>query len=40
MVDEAVQLADGFLDLDLRAGQQLDRAGHGAGVRAESGQPV
>ncbi|MCY1442182.1 hypothetical protein D9M71_585340 [compost metagenome] len=37
MVEEAVQLAHGFLDLDLRAGQQIDRLGQGAGLGVEGG---
>ncbi|MNR36856.1 hypothetical protein D3C85_1548300 [compost metagenome] len=40
MVEEAVQFAHGFLDLDLRAGQQGDRLGQGAGLGVEGGEPV
>ncbi|MCY1358144.1 hypothetical protein D9M69_446680 [compost metagenome] len=40
MVEEAVQLAHGFFDLDLRAGEQVDRFGQGGGLGMEGGQTV
>lgn len=40
VVDEAVQFADRLLDLDLRAGQQVDRFAESGGLAAERGQAV